>query len=338
MKLAQIFRNKIKEFLLLFFSTALSLYLVWTFLVMRPFSGFHGSSTRFDSELGWSTIYNHTRIEKGRKFTTNSLGFRSEEVDLSRDHILLIGDSVIWGLKVDDKEHVAYLLGEKINAYQILNLGVNGYGIDQEYLLLKRNIDKLNPKLIVVIICTANDVTNTTSDESYGKSKPLFIVGEEILDQYSGQADTVDSNNLVLASPLISRYSCTNLSYYIQFWRKPKSYCPPKTLGEKEATYVMTGLIKKMKHLAKKHHSELLFVLSPSRLLVDEQTSELTKLEYFKRLLDLTSSEYLDFYKYIKKRNFNGDDIFIDNTHYSPLGHQIFADAIYNFINSKEKI
>lgn len=319
------------------FSTALSLYLAWTFLVMYIFSGFHGPSTKFDPELGWSTIYNHTGMENGRKFTTNSLGFRSEEVDLSRDHILLIGDSVTWGLNVGDKEHVAYFLGEKMNDYQILNLGVSGYGIDQEYLLLKRNIDKLNPRLIVVIICTENDKKTTIRDVAYGKSKPLFTVDEKIINQYSGQAETVDSDYLVLASGLISRYSCVNLLYYFNYWGRHRGICFPKTLGEKETKYVMIGLIKKIKHLAKKHNSGLLFVLSPSRVKEDNKLRSLTKLEYFKRLLDLTSSEYLDFFKYIKKRNFDEDDIFFDSTHYTPHGHKILAEAIYNFINSNEK-
>jgi lysophospholipase L1-like esterase len=326
-------RYKVKEILLLIFSTALSLYLAWIILVVYIFSYWHGPNTRFDLELGWSTIPSHTGTKKGHVFTTNSLGFRSEEVDYSRDHILMVGDSVTWGSYVGNEEHVAYLLGKYFKKYQVLNLGVSGYGIDQEFLFLKRNIEELNPKLIIVIICTNNDKMNTISNESYRKSKPLYTVAKTIYDQYSGKAELVDPDHLTLKSRKMSKYSCINLLFYFQFLGN--DLCSKKTLGEKEAAYVMTGLIKKLKSLADKHHSKLLFVLSPSRSDFKENPRELHKLEYFKRLLDLTSSEYFNFFKYIKKQNLNVEEVFFDYNHYTPLGNKLFAQAISGYVNSR---
>jgi hypothetical protein len=55
---------------------------------------------------------------------------RSPEVDRSKGHVLLVGDSVVWGY------------GER-HDLQALNLGVSWYGIDQYYLWLKRKLDEI---------------------------------------------------------------------------------------------------------------------------------------------------------------------------------------------------
>ena len=103
---------------------------------------------------------------------------RSEEVYSSKGHILVVGDSVAFGLGVNNDETVSYYLGKEENIsaleYQVLNLGVSGWGIGQYYLNLKKHIENLNPKMIVLIIYVTNDLDDTRKDHHYGISKPMF--------------------------------------------------------------------------------------------------------------------------------------------------------------------
>lgn len=96
--------------------------------------------TKFDMELGWVNLPNAKTIYRGNIYTTNSHGFRSAEIDPSKDHILILGDSVAYGSGVNDDETVSYFLSKKLQQFQVLNLAVMGYGIDQYYLTLKKHI------------------------------------------------------------------------------------------------------------------------------------------------------------------------------------------------------
>ncbi len=70
--------------------------------------------------------------------------------------ILLIGDSLAFGLGLSDKERLATLLENSLNAsgsgimqYEVLNLGVPGYSISQIISRLKKNGLKYKPDIIV---------------------------------------------------------------------------------------------------------------------------------------------------------------------------------------------
>ena len=96
---------------------------------------------RFHPQLGWEIIPSKTVSNEKFTYTTNSMGMRSREVDFSRGHILVTGDSIAFGLGVNDDETVSHYLeqDERISklGYQVLNIGVPGYGIGQYYLNLK---------------------------------------------------------------------------------------------------------------------------------------------------------------------------------------------------------
>jgi hypothetical protein len=102
-----------------------------------------GPAVTFDSELGWAPKpFYRARIDRVGMVTTNSLGFRSSELDSHRDKIVILGDSVAWGYGVDDTETLSSRLQDKLSGrrLQVVNMAVAGYGPDQEYLWLKRNV------------------------------------------------------------------------------------------------------------------------------------------------------------------------------------------------------
>ena len=97
----------------------------------------HDPNTQFDPELGWSPIPNRSINFPGwGTISSNSLGFRSPEINQSKKQIIILGDSVAWGFGVNDTETFPYYLDESVSSlgYQVSNLAVSGYGIDQYYL------------------------------------------------------------------------------------------------------------------------------------------------------------------------------------------------------------
>jgi hypothetical protein len=149
-------KKRKKEVFLALASTVLSsllgLFLIEAYYWSSGYSSLVCEICQFHPHLGWETIPNKTVSNEKLIYSTNSLGMRSREVDFSKGHILIVGDSVTFGLGVNNEETVSHYLEKEYKRYQVLNLGVPGYGIGQYFLNLKRHINQLNPKLIVLII------------------------------------------------------------------------------------------------------------------------------------------------------------------------------------------
>ena len=195
---------------------------------------------QFHPQLGWETIPGKTVTDGKVTYTTNAMGMRSGKVDSSKEHILMVGDSVAFGLGVNNDETVSHYLEkeEKVASlgYQVLNLGVPGYGIGQYYLNLKRHIDKLNPMLIVLILYTANDLHETRQDARYGIGKPFFLY-------QNGRLLNLNSN--------ISKFSCSHLYLRLRFAKYliPLLFdnCGSRAIEQHKAGPTITNLINKIK-------------------------------------------------------------------------------------------
>jgi hypothetical protein len=81
---------------------------------------------QFHPQLCWETIPGKTVSNKKVTYTTNSFGMRSKEVDFSKGHILLVGDSVTFGIGVNNNETVSHYLEKINNEHQVLTLGFLG--------------------------------------------------------------------------------------------------------------------------------------------------------------------------------------------------------------------
>lgn len=101
--------------LLILLSTAFTFSLVGgvVFIVKKTIpqnNNWHDVNTRFDSELGWAPIPCRILRFQNKIVLSNSLGFRSPEIEPSKKNIVLIGDSVAWGYGVDDNETASFYL------------------------------------------------------------------------------------------------------------------------------------------------------------------------------------------------------------------------------------
>lgn len=92
---------------------------------------------------------------------TNSLGFRSEEIDASRPLVATLGDSIVFGYGVENDETLPAQLGKQLPQYQFLNAGVPGYHLGQETAQYTEKIAALKPAAIIIVFYP-NDMGGTT--------------------------------------------------------------------------------------------------------------------------------------------------------------------------------
>lgn len=278
-------------------------------------------------------------------YTTNSLGFRSKEVDSSKKHILVIGDSVTFGVGVNNNQTISYYLEQKLKIYQALNVAAPGYGIDQYYLNLKRNISKTNPKAIVVIIYTGNDLDDTRKDSSYGMSKPFFAFVNGELKNINPKLSRLSCQNFLTGSRIIKSIIPNKIK---------NQFCKSRVFSQNQASSQIAGLLENIKDVANARNSKILFVLSPSLIAVKSVQCELKKSPkqckqfdkgfqlyyiYFRKLLELGKYSYVDHLQNLlwAGENTKLESLYHDNGkdthHYSPLGNELLAKSIADHIN-----
>jgi lysophospholipase L1-like esterase len=288
-------------------------------------SAWSNNNTDFDSELGWASIANRRAEMPFGTITSNSLGFRSGEINPAKDQIVVIGDSVSWGDGVGDQETFPYFLQQRLNASttQVSNLAVSGYGFDQYYLFLARHISRFNnPKLVIVGICTRNDRGSTRANVAYGKRKQLFraISGELTLDKIS--IDRYCLRNLVSKSRAITYLTDASNT----FSDSVGNIVGDVRLSAEEGDEVLRLLIKKIEKTAEEKGAKTLFVILPEKADLIEKSEDQI---WFENLFRSSGYDYVNLYETLEPQREQADKLYRDKMHFSAEGNRLYAEAVW---------
>jgi hypothetical protein len=141
---------------------------------------------RYDQRLGWFPKANsHGTFTASRTIhiSHNSDGFRGPEYTRSgKPVIVFLGDSFVWGFDAEASERFSEKLQTKHDEWAIYNLGISGYGTDQEYLLLNQVFDKYQPRVVFLVYCVENDDADNCSNFRFGYYKPFCMLEGTRLD------------------------------------------------------------------------------------------------------------------------------------------------------------
>jgi hypothetical protein len=149
----------------------------------------HERGLVFDSRWGW-------RMESGLTKTgfmwggakpsrTNSHGWRDAETSYEKPagirRIVALGDSFTFGVGVDDAERYTEVLESMTGGLEVLNLGMNAVGTDQELLYLETEGVRYSPDIVLCALFEGNDFTDVSYDRNSFWPKPYFRLEEDRL-------------------------------------------------------------------------------------------------------------------------------------------------------------
>ena len=105
-----------------------------------------------------------------RYYSTNELGFRKSSCTLSlskeneKPNIVLLGDSFTFGIGVNDGFEFASVMADKLQQhYNVINLGIGGWGLTQEIRVFYDEGQSFNPEFAIIIFCN-NDPNDNLLD------------------------------------------------------------------------------------------------------------------------------------------------------------------------------
>lgn len=262
---------------------------------------------RYDSELGWFPIENSKKTYTASRTISvehNSRGFRDPEHIVSdKPRIVFLGDSFVWGLDVESNERFIEKLRIKIPEWSIYNLGVSGYGTDQELMILMKHYDYYRPDIIFLLFCTDNDDYDNTHNMVYnGYYKPYFTLEQGNL-QLRGTPVPKSENYYLYNHDLLSKSYCFRLivrAYY--------SLIAPASIEVKNLT---PALILTMNNLAKSRGAQLIVGSTDSH----------------PGLADILSAINISYVDLSNSHRYPGY-----GAHWTPAGHSLVSEKIFDFL------
>ncbi|MFO0759298.1 MAG: SGNH/GDSL hydrolase family protein [Byssovorax sp.] len=277
-----------------------------------------------DPEIGWAP-----------SGPPEIVGERLEKLDPSRPQVLLLGDSILYGTRVEKEQTAAFLMSRAIHTHQVVNLSVSGYSVEQYWLYLRRVLPRTRPKLLMMGIFTGNDYQLTGRELTpWGHSKPLFHVEDGKLVRVNEAEDCIDglSQSLLFRPLWRDKERALALSQVL---------CAPRELSAGELEMTLRALFREIEALGKSAGARVTFVLLPNRHEVDvyspAETFYVSKYRSLKRLLEEGGQEVVDIYPALLQHPKSELDRAFqsDSSHFTPEGHAMVAEILLKSIEEK---
>ena len=302
---------------------------------------------QYDELLGWANRPNsETIFAMAGDFKThikiNSKGLRDREYDYDKPEgikrIVVLGDSYTWGLGVEANERFTEVLDDELlKNIQVINMGVSGYGNDQELLLLKNEGLKYRPDLVLVAFCGNDPADNCNTHHSY-YYKPMFILN--------------DDKELVLTNVPVPKNKLSffeSLEVYLYFHSHTVHFFADRILAgqykftedqfidpmnnrptsTQERYNLTAAILKEIDTVAKTNNAKTLMVSVSARTEITDFLVEFGK-ENNIPVLDLN----IEFRKYAEK----GEQLRLHEGHWNANGHKLAAELIYNKLIEEQLI
>ena len=225
------------------------------------------SFDEFSRTLGWQPKPNL----RTQAITTNSQGLRgTREYDVQAPtgvrRILCIGDSFIFGENLTDEETLPAQLEKALSRtgrWEVLNLGVHGYGTDQQWLRLQELGFQYKADVVVLGVFEDGLQRNILSFRDY--AKPYFeLVGRNLVVRSS----PVPSPQELLSHPLRSP-ECQFQSWCALQWPIEKMLMSFPTMPDLEYTQagkVTLALLDTISEESRRQGMTLVLMAIPRRL------------------------------------------------------------------------
>jgi len=293
---------------------------------------------RYSPVYGWEPRPGRY-VQGGQIITINDQGYRGPRAgprDPARRRVVVLGDSVAFGLYVDDRETYAAALGGRDSGLEALNLAVQGYGPAQSLLRLQRLGLSLDPDVVVLGFCLANDFADAmlpTFLFNDGHPQPFFTLenGELVLHDEHLQLDLRERMGLWLRD-------------HSRLYRRLLPEPPPPsgrrgawlerrrvaTRDHASTLALVTRLVVAMRDAAASRGAAFLILLHPDRPTAQSERWA----SDFSSLLEAEGVTVIDLLSRYEERGLSFDEVALDGLgHLTPRGHtetaRILEEALW---------
>jgi len=247
-----------------------------------------------------------------------------------RTRVVMLGDSVAFGVGVTDGETFSALLESRSGGIEVINLAVEGYGTDQELLRLEGEGLRYHPRVVVLTFCVANDLVNNAGEIP----KPYFTLEGETLRLHAA--------HMRLSPPRAAAQGLEDESHlYHRLLAlfperpRPEGRAEPDApregrLGPRAAAELTFALIRRVAFVTKGAGARLLVLLHPDEPAFAQRSSVLRR---FCKTESLEGIAVVDLAERYRALGLEFGQIARDQQgHLTPLGHHFAAEVIESLL------
>jgi hypothetical protein len=285
---------------------------------------------RFDATLGWLPQPNY----RSESIQTNALGIRANrEYDFDnlgdKKRIVFIGDSYTWGERtwnqaIYNHETFVAQLENLLTGVETINLGVHGWGTDQQLLYLQQFGFQFEPDLVVLGFFEGDMPRNIVN--FFGYMKPRFELENGRL--------TLMPNPILEPEKLLEREFDMPRSYLFALIVKGVNHILNKTklrpLKKREEWMVTEAIFDQIKKECENRGSEFILVNIPLGVHEKPSPVESAVSDWAER----TKTHYVGLREAFDSLP-EADKTKIYDGHFTPFGHQVTANAIASLIENE---
>lgn len=216
----------------------------------------------YDPDIGWINkagvdgVSGTVRDVGSFDVRINSIGYRGKEVVVPKPpgvrRIAFLGDSNTFGYGIQEGQRFSDILAAAAPpSTEIVNLGVFGYGTEQEAIYLERHALALSPDMVVLAV-SAGDLSDVMSSINAGTAKPFCRM---IDGRFTMHNIPVPVSTPLLSSSSLQSRAKVFLYRYSHLYRlmlsriialNPYMFDTVREMDEKEGFGVMVEIIRGM--------------------------------------------------------------------------------------------
>jgi hypothetical protein len=298
----------------------------WQLLWLKH--GFSRENPRlvYNPTLGWRPKPHY----RSDYFNMNSRGLRgvreySYEKALGERRIVVLGDSFTFGSfdtafmpPIPDDKVYTVLLEQALPGVSVINLGVDGYGTDQQLLYLREEGFKYSPDLVIASIF-ADDLNRAIlSFRDYAKPKFEFVDNKLVLTGVPVQPPEVIER--IIHPHLVGAYTWA----LVRFATRPiaKDWVP---LGKMEVDRLNEAILNRLREEVQQHGAKLLVAVIPYSTFASKLDRNERFLEDWGRRTGVSVLLLRDAFLAMQSSDKQAQ-LYVG--HWTPLGHWVAAEAI----------
>jgi hypothetical protein len=287
---------------------------------------------RYSTVYGWEPRPGRYVDEAG-VITINEDGYRGAPAGVherARRRVVVLGDSVAFGLYVGDHETYAAVLNARDAGLEAVNLAVQGYGPGQSLLRLERLGLALEPDVVVLGFCMSNDFADAML--------PTFLFDESHPQPYFTLQDGALVRHDAHLRLSLRQRTAHWLADHSRLYRRLAPEPPPnaqqgawlerrrQAIQDRAATLgLVTRLVVAMRDLAASRGASFLVLLHP-----DRQTTRSERwTNAFMARLQSEGVTAIDLLERYAERGLDFEELTIDGLgHLSATGHAVTATIV----------
>jgi GDSL-like lipase/acylhydrolase family protein len=289
----------------------------------------------YSERYGWRLRPGFVGALHSIRTTVNARGFRgalhSYERTPGKTRLLMLGDSITFGSWVRDHETFSFLLEDRSDRYEVVNLAVEGYGTDQELLVFEDEGVRYRPDVVILNICVANDpLDNFLPNWFYWRPKPHFSWDGRLLMLHEDDLRLSPFRRAVqwLAddSHVVNRLGGLLLPRPSEPITFPPVRGNGRAFNRHAANELTVRLACEMRDVARRAGAEFLVLLHPDQPTFERESQVAATIGSGLRAEGVRVDDLVERYWAAK---FSYEQIALDGQgHLTPLGHHVVAEEI----------